>query len=74
MSKYRIAKIRELLATKKAYIKGYCLEPTLYLNCPIEEYCFIVICLEKTYLVPCADAPTFVLFAPMPLGERETEL
>jgi len=69
MSKYRIAKIRKALSEKKAYIKSYCLEPILYMGCPIKLHCFVVVCPDKTYLVPCEDAPILVLFTPFPIQE-----
>ena len=70
MTQYRITKIRSLLASKKAYIKGYCEESMLYMGCPCIVRHFIVVCIEKTYLVPCEDAPSMVIFAPFSMEEE----
>ena len=65
MTSYRIKKIRGLLASGKAYIKGYCEELMYYHSCPIIVRCFVVVCTDNTYLVPVEDSPCMVIFAPM---------
>ncbi len=64
MTLYRIKKIRGLLASGKAYIKGYVDESMLYMGCPIVVRCFVVVCSDNTYLVPVEDAPSMVVLAP----------
>jgi hypothetical protein len=64
MTKYRLQKIRNQVATGKAYISGIrhaITYPNLF---PCSERCFVVVCPDKTYLVPIASSPSLIIFAP----------